>query len=163
MRQLPQLVLTSRATAGRSSHCHRSTARTPIGGWRHANLGMYRVQLSGNRYETDREVGLHYQIHRGIGVHHAAALRKECHSASMFVGGPPAARRWPPSSPLPEGLPELAFAGVLGGRVRLVRPPAAGASAFLPMPAEADFCIVGTVMPERQRKGRLAITWATTA
>ena len=26
-------------------------------GWRHSNLGMYRVQLSGNQYEPDREVG----------------------------------------------------------------------------------------------------------
>lgn len=43
-------------------------------GWRHSNLGMYRVQLSGGDYAPEREVGLHYQIHRGIGVHHAAAL-----------------------------------------------------------------------------------------
>ena len=43
-------------------------------GWRHSNLGMYRVQLSGDQYEPDEEIGLHYQIHRGIGVHHAAAL-----------------------------------------------------------------------------------------
>ncbi len=26
-------------------------------GWRHSNLGMYRVQLSGGRYEPNREVG----------------------------------------------------------------------------------------------------------
>src|SRR5262245_34068686 len=45
-------------------------------GWRKSNLGMYRVQLSGNDYEPGREVGLHYQIHRGIGVHHAAAVRR---------------------------------------------------------------------------------------
>src|SRR5262245_41796762 len=45
-------------------------------GWRHSNLGMYRVQLSGNDYQPDRQVGLHYQIHRGIGVHHAAAIRR---------------------------------------------------------------------------------------
>src|SRR5262245_22530235 len=44
-------------------------------GWRHSNLGMYRIQLSGGQYAPDREVGLHYQIHRSIGVHHAAALR----------------------------------------------------------------------------------------
>src|SRR4051794_26253062 len=44
-------------------------------GWRHSNLGMYRIQLSGGKYELDHEVGLHYQIHRSIGVHHAAALR----------------------------------------------------------------------------------------
>lgn len=41
-----------------------------------SNLGMYRVQLGGNAYEPDREIGLHYQIHRGIGVHHSAALRR---------------------------------------------------------------------------------------
>ncbi|HQW83425.1 MAG TPA: UbiD family decarboxylase, partial [Ferruginibacter sp.] len=31
-----------------------------------ANLGMYRIQLSGNDYKMDEEVGLHYQLHRGI-------------------------------------------------------------------------------------------------
>src|SRR5207245_6856001 len=60
-------------------------------GWRHSNLGMYRVQLSGNDYEPDRECGLHYQIHRGIGVHHAAALRRGVpFRVSVSVGGPPA-------------------------------------------------------------------------
>ena len=53
-------------------------------GWRHSNLGMYRVQLSGNQYQPNRQIGLHYQIHRGIGVHHAAAIRRECRSASTF-------------------------------------------------------------------------------
>ncbi|MEJ2199411.1 MAG: UbiD family decarboxylase, partial [Desulfuromonadaceae bacterium] len=37
-------------------------------GVRSSNLGMYRVQLSGGQYEPNREIGLHYQIHRGIGV-----------------------------------------------------------------------------------------------
>ena len=39
----------------------------------HSNLGMYRIQLGGNQYQPGKQVGLHYQIHRGIGVHHAAA------------------------------------------------------------------------------------------
>ena len=43
---------------------------------KNSNLGMYRVQLRGNRYEENTEVGLHYQIHRGIGIHHAAAIAK---------------------------------------------------------------------------------------
>ncbi len=34
------------------------------GGYKNSNLGMYRVQISGNEYESD-ECGLHYQIHRG--------------------------------------------------------------------------------------------------
>jgi 4-hydroxy-3-polyprenylbenzoate decarboxylase len=121
-------------------------------GWRHSNLGMYRVQLSGNRYEPDREVGLHYQIHRGIGVHHAAALRRGVpFRVNVIVGGPPALAL-AAVMPLPEGMPELAFAGALGGRrIHLVVPPheGEGPSPFLPILAEADFCIVGTVDPQR--------------
>jgi 4-hydroxy-3-polyprenylbenzoate decarboxylase len=108
-----------------------------------SNLGMYRVQMSGNQYEPDREAGLHYQIHRGIGVHHASAIRRgEPLKVNVIVGGPPALAV-AAVMPLPEGLPELGFAGVLGGRrIRLVAP-----EGFLPMPAEADFVIAGTVDP----------------
>jgi 4-hydroxy-3-polyprenylbenzoate decarboxylase len=116
-------------------------------GWRHSNLGMYRVQLSGNQYQPDREVGLHYQIHRGIGVHHAAALRGGVpFRVSIWVGGPPALTL-AAVMPLPEGLPELAFAGALGGRrVRLIQ----GGIHALPIAADADFCITGTVDPDKQ-------------
>ncbi len=109
-----------------------------------SNLGMYRVQISGNQYDAGREVGLHYQIHRGIGVHHAAALRRgEPLRVNVFVGGPPA-MSVAAVMPLPEGLPELAFAGALGGRrVRMVR-----AGNGLPMPAEADFVLSGTIDPD---------------
>src|SRR5262249_55855751 len=103
----------------------------------------------------DRQVGLHYQIHRGIGVHHASALRRKVpFRVNVFVGGPPALTL-AAVMPLPEGLPELAFAGMLGGRrVRMVRPRDSRGShprpAPLPVLAEADFCIVGTVDPEKQ-------------
>jgi 4-hydroxy-3-polyprenylbenzoate decarboxylase len=114
-------------------------------GWRHSNVGMYRVQLAGNQYAPDREVGLHYQIHRGIGVHHAKALRRGVpFRVNIFVGGPPALIL-AAVMPLPEGLPELAFAGALGGRrVRLIAQPDR-----LPLAADADFCISGTVDPAR--------------
>jgi 4-hydroxy-3-polyprenylbenzoate decarboxylase len=70
-----------------------------------SNLGMYRVQLGGNEYEPDREAGLHYQIHRGIGVHHATAIRRnEPLRVNVFVGGPPA-MTLAAVMPLPEGLP----------------------------------------------------------
>ncbi len=106
-----------------------------------SNLGMYRVQLAGNAYEKNREVGLHYQIHRGIGVHHASALRcGEPLRVNVFIGGPPALTV-AAVMPLPEGLPELSFAGVLGGR----RVAMVSAVSGLPMPAEADFVIAGTV------------------
>ena len=112
-----------------------------------SNLGMYRVQLSGNQYVPNREVGLHYQIHRGIGVHHAAAIRRrEPLRASVFVGGPPALTV-AAVMPLPEGLPELAFAGALGGRRVLM----VAAEGGLPMPAEADFVITGTIDPDTRK------------
>jgi 4-hydroxy-3-polyprenylbenzoate decarboxylase len=109
---------------------------------------MYRVQLSGGEYEPDRQVGLHYQIHRGIGVHHASAIRKGVpFRVNIFVGGPPA-MTLAAVMPLPEGLPELASAGALGGRrVLLVTPRDAPGS--LPIAGEADFCITGTVDPEK--------------
>ena len=118
-------------------------------GWRHSNLGMYRVQLAGNEYEAGREVGMHYQIHRGIGVHHAAAVRRgERLPVNVVIGGPPALTL-AAVMPLPEGMTELLFAGALGGRrVRLVRPPETGA---LPVPAEADFCIRGWIDPTRTK------------
>ena len=77
---------------------------------------MYRVQLSGGQYRPNEEVGLHYQIHRGIGVHHAAAVRRgEPLRVNVFVGGAPA-MMLAAVMPLPEGMPELAFAGALGRR-----------------------------------------------
>ncbi len=52
---------------------------------------------------------LHYQIHRGIGAHHAAAVRRgERLRVNVIVGGPPALAV-AAVMPLPEGLPELAF------------------------------------------------------
>ena len=115
-------------------------------GWQHSNLGMYRVQLSGGQYLPNQEIGLHYQIHRSIGVHHAAAIRRgEPFRVNIFVGGPPA-MTLAAVMPLPEGMSELTFAGALGGRrVRMIRP----SDNALPISAEADFCIVGTVDPSR--------------
>jgi len=105
-----------------------------------SNLGMYRVQLSGNDFLRDREVGLHYQIHRGIGVHHHAALQRgEDLKVTVFVGGPPA-HTLAAIMPLPEGLPEVLFGGVLAGRhFRYARK-----NGHL-LSADADFCITGTV------------------
>jgi len=81
-----------------------------------SNLGMYRVQLSGNDYVQNKEVGMHYQIHRGIGVHQKKANKKgESLKVSIFIGGPPS-HTFAAVMPLPEGMSELAFAGVLGKR-----------------------------------------------
>jgi 4-hydroxy-3-polyprenylbenzoate decarboxylase len=81
-----------------------------------SNLGMYRVQLSGNEYEMNKEVGIHYQIHRGIGVHQAKANKQgKPLKVSVFIGGPPA-HTLSAIMPLPEGMSELTFAGLLSGR-----------------------------------------------
>jgi 4-hydroxy-3-polyprenylbenzoate decarboxylase len=113
----------------------------------HANLGMYRIQLGGNEYEPDAEVGLHYQIHRGIGVHQARATEAgRPLDVSVFVGGPPA-HTLAAVMPLPEGLPELTFAGVLGNRAfRWFR----DADGFV-ISGDADFVITGTVQPHETK------------
>ncbi len=107
------------------------------------NLGMYRVQLSGNDYDPSDEVGIHYQIHRGMGVHHRAAI--DCArplSVAITVGGSPA-MSLAAVMPLPEGLTELTFAGALAGRrIAMIRGDQA------PVYADADFAIVGEIDPQ---------------
>ncbi len=116
-------------------------------GFKNSNLGMYRVQLNGNDYTPNQEVGLHYQIHRSIGVHHAAAVQRgEKLRVNIFVGGPPA-MTLAAVMPLPEGLSELLFGAALGRRpVRMIC-----RDNQLPIYADADFCISGTIDP-RQTK-----------
>src|SRR6185369_3103403 len=109
-----------------------------------SNLGMYRVQLSGGSYRADEEVGLHYQIHRGIGVHHTAAVQAgRPLRVNIFVGGHPA-MSLAAVMPLPEGMSELTFAGALAGH----RIPMICRGDELPIYADADFCIVGRVDPD---------------
>ncbi len=108
-----------------------------------SNLGMYRVQISGNNYVPDKQAGLHYQIQRGIGTHHAEAIeRGDLLRVNVFVGGAPS-MTMAAVMPLPEGMPELSFAGLLGGH----RIPMAHLPGHLPVSAEADFCICGVVDP----------------
>ncbi len=105
-----------------------------------SNIGMYRIQLNGNDYLPDREVGLHYQLHRGIGVHHTQYLDSEApFRCSVFVGGPPS-HAFSAIMPLPEGLSEMTFAGLLNGRrFRYVWQEGHLLS------ADADFVITGTI------------------
>jgi 4-hydroxy-3-polyprenylbenzoate decarboxylase len=106
------------------------------------NMGMYRVQLSGNEYGPN-ECGLHYQIHRGIGVHHAEAIRLgKPFPVNISVGGTPAMTVGA-VMPLPEGMSELMFAGALAGH----RIPLFLSHGSAPIYSDADFCIVGEVDP----------------
>jgi 4-hydroxy-3-polyprenylbenzoate decarboxylase len=107
-----------------------------------SNLGMYRIQLDGNEYITDKEIGLHYQLHRGIGVHQTKANKNGTPlKVSCFVGGPPA-HSVAAVMPLPEGLSEMTFAGVLGGR----RFRYTYRDGFC-ISTDADFVITGEVYP----------------
>ena len=129
------------------------------GGLQHSNLGMYRVQLSGGQYITNSEVGLHYQLHRGIGVHHAQAVQQGTSlRVNIFVGGTPA-MTLAAVMPLPEGMSELTFAGPWR-------------DTEFPWPAEMDACpstarriSVSTVRSTPNAsfpKGRLATIWGIT-
>jgi 4-hydroxy-3-polyprenylbenzoate decarboxylase len=111
-----------------------------------ANLGMYRIQLSGNQYEMNKEIGLHYQLHRGIGVHQTKANSKgEPLKVSVFAGGPPS-HTVAAVMPLPEGISEMTFAGVLGGRrFRYVYE-----NGFC-ISTDADFVITGEVYPNSNK------------
>lgn len=134
-------------------------------GWMNSNLGMYRVQFGGNDYADD-ECGLHYQLHRSIGVQHGKAIQAgRPFPVNVFVGGPPALAV-SAVMPLPEGLSEMTFAGALSGRrVRTVREkygpndPAVlhmkqqfgvdVSQAMLPLIADCDFAIEGVIDGEK--------------
>ncbi|MDQ2751497.1 MAG: UbiD family decarboxylase, partial [Bacteroidota bacterium] len=111
-----------------------------------ANLGMYRIQLSGNEYIQDEEIGLHYQLHRGIGVHQTKANKKGLPlKVSVFVGGPPS-HTLAAVMPLPEGMSEMTFAGALGvRRFRYVYKDGYCIS------TDADFVITGEVYPNENK------------
>jgi 4-hydroxy-3-polyprenylbenzoate decarboxylase len=112
----------------------------------HSNLGMYRIQLTGNDYALNKEIGLHYQLHRGIGVHQSKTNKKNIPlRVSIFVGGPPS-HTLAAVMPLPEGISELTFAGVLGGR-KFRYDYVDGYCVSL----DADFVITGEVYPNENK------------
>ena len=112
-----------------------------------ANLGMYRIQLGGNDYIQDKEIGLHYQLHRGIGVHQSKTNTKGLPlKVSIFVGGPPS-HTLSAVMPLPEGLSEMTFAGALNNRRFRYFYDAEGFC----ISSEADFVITGEVYPNENK------------
>jgi 4-hydroxy-3-polyprenylbenzoate decarboxylase len=111
-----------------------------------SNLGMYRIQLSGNEYIKDKEIGLHYQLHRGIGVHQTKSNKKGLPlKVSIFVGGPPSLTLGA-VMPLPEGMSELTFAGALGKK----RIKYTYQDGFC-IASDADFVITGEVYPNENK------------
>ncbi len=112
------------------------------------NVGMYRVQISGNEYKLGEECGLHYQIKRDIASHHRKAIEEgRPLKVSIFMGGPPA-HTVAAVMPMPENLSELVFAGMLGGkRFRYFIH-----DGYL-VSSDADFCILGEMEPDLKPEG----------
>ncbi len=142
--KLPQIVSWPKDGGAYITLPQAYTEHPDFPGMFHSNMGMYRIQLSGDSFQPNREIGLHYQIHRGIGVHHHAAIgRGEKLKISIFVGGPPA-HALAAVMPLPEGMTETYFAGMMAGRrFRYSRENGHVLS------SDADFCITGTLDPGR--------------
>ena len=111
-----------------------------------SNLGMYRIQISGNDYIENKEVGLHYQLHRGIGIHQNNSVKKgESLKVSIFIGGPPS-HTFSSVMPLPEGMSEISFAGVLGKRrFRYAKKDGYTIS------SDADFVICGEIIANQTK------------
>ena len=108
------------------------------------NLGMYRVQLFG-----DKTVGMHIQIHRGGGFHYYEAEKKgESLPAHVYIGGPPALTI-AAVAPLPEEIPELVFASFLmGEKLRMKKDKTVSP---YPIVADADFALIGSIPPHLRK------------
>jgi 4-hydroxybenzoate decarboxylase subunit C len=101
-----------------------------------SNLGMYRLQV-----HDGRTTGMHWQIGKGGGFHHAVAEeRGSALPVTVFLGGPPALIL-SAIAPLPENVPELMLASLLAGR-KLPLVPGPGAHRLV---ADAEMALVGRV------------------
>jgi 4-hydroxy-3-polyprenylbenzoate decarboxylase len=112
-----------------------------------SNIGMYRIQLGGNDYIQNKEIGMHYQLHRGIGNHHTAYnASDEPFRVSIAIGGPPSFA-FSAIMPLPEQISEMTFAGMLGGRRYRYAFDGNGHI----VPSDADFVITGTIVKNKKK------------
>jgi UbiD family decarboxylase len=108
------------------------------------NLGIYRMQV----YDS-RTAGLHWQIQKGGGFHYNAAEEmNQSLPVTVFLGGPPALII-SAIAPLPEDVPELILASLLGGeKLRMARNPIGAAHRLV---SEAEFALIGHAPPHQQK------------
>ena len=100
------------------------------------NLGMYRMHV-----HEPRTTGMHWQIGKGGGYHHAIAeARGRALPATVFLGGPPALIL-SAIAPLPENVPELMLASLIAGE----RLPQVRGHGPHPLVASAEFALMGEV------------------
>jgi 4-hydroxy-3-polyprenylbenzoate decarboxylase len=110
------------------------------------NLGIYRMHVF-DRTTT----GMHWQIQKGGGFHYDEAEKLGRPLPLVTVLGADPALMLAGMFPLPEGLEEIAFAGILRGRrTRLTR----ALSCDMMVPADAEIILEGDVAPfERRLEG----------
>jgi UbiD family decarboxylase len=110
------------------------------------NVGLYRMHIHGK--DT---TGMHWQIQKGGGFHHARAESEGRPLPVAVVIGADPALLIAAMAPLPEDVDEVAFSGFLRGRpARLAR------ARMVPLlvPADAEFILEGIVPPgERKTEG----------
>ena len=107
------------------------------------NMGMYRMQM----YD-ERTTGMHMQIQKGGGFHYQIAekMGKPLEMA-VAVGGDPSLIL-AAIMPLPEGLDEVAFSGIVRGQ----RTPLTNAKTIdMKVPAHAEFVFEGVLRPRVRR------------
>jgi len=106
------------------------------------NLGIYRMQVYGRK-----TTGMHWQIGKGGGFHHARAVATDRQlPVTVFLGGPPALVL-AAVAPLPENVPELVLASLLAGR-RIRRCAGPGPH---PLLADVEFALTGHVAAHETR------------
>lgn len=110
------------------------------------NVGIYRMQ----RFDA-ATTGMHWQIGKGGGYHHFEAEDVDQPlDVAVALGGDPALML-AAMMPLPEGLSEAAFVGLLRGRPLSM---SRGETVDVPVPAAAEFVLEGTVAAgERRTEG----------
>lgn len=101
------------------------------------NVGVYRLQVLGRdrlivRWLAGRGGARHHRLWQRLGRDMPIAVAIGADPATMLAA----------VMPLPDGMNELAFAGVLRRKAGAVAP---GASVGLPVPAEAEIVLEGTV------------------
>jgi UbiD family decarboxylase len=108
------------------------------------NLGIYRMQIF-----DEATAGLHWQIQKGGGFHYQEAEKlNQALPVTVFLGGPPALII-SAIAPLPEDVPELVLASLLGGeKLRMAKNPLGGAHRLV---AEAEFALIGSARPRERR------------
>ena len=115
--------------------------RSPVTGER--NCGIYRLQVF-----SKNEIGLHWQIQKGGGFHYAEAQKLNVPlEVAVVIGADPLL--WLSAIfPLPEGMDELSFAGLISGKaVETVKCRTTG----LDVPASAEIVIEGVARPGQTR------------